>query len=131
MNLVQLGAIIILIGVLATGFAYASGLSVTSQDVGAGNAEVVSCDNAITYEFLTPVYDESSSAYRVGEVRVSGILQPACSQAGMTIVMTDENGDVLGEESISNIFTFTSMTFPVSDIILLKDVYGVHVALVK
>ena len=85
------------VGAIAFGavFAMAATLSVGSAGLGAGTADVASCDDAVDHAYTT-AYSSTLPGYRVSAVDVTGIAA-ACDGNDIKATLLDGSGAALDE----------------------------------
>lgn len=80
--------------VFGTVFAVAASLGVTTNGLGAGNADVTSCDtNGVTTGYETSFV---SGGYKVTEVNVTGVNDAACNGHTLGITLVNSGGTSIG-----------------------------------
>lgn len=125
--------------VFAAVFAMAATLGVTSDDLGAGDQVVATCDDAVATGYATTF----SSGYRVNQVTVSGIDvnngtgsgdadAGDCIGAKLSVTLVNSTGTSIGTNSTAvtvgstgtEAVTINNATLP-----LAEDITGVHVVI--
>jgi hypothetical protein len=109
---------------------------ITSQDVGADNVTVVSCDtDGVTTNFAT-AYDSTTAAYEVTTVTV-GSIADTCNGLTMKVTLSGAANASLAEQTVTVAVDSTAMTPDTSDVvnfstndIAAENVTGIHVSIV-
>ena len=87
--------------VFASVFGIAASLSVTSAGLGAGTADVASCDtNGVTAGY-TVAYSATAAAYAVQTVSVTGIATPGCDGRTMKVTLVGAADVSLAEQTVT------------------------------
>jgi hypothetical protein len=123
----------VIIGALMVAMAASLG-GITSDDLGADDAVVASCDsNGVTTSYSVSYTTTGSAGYKVGDVTVGGIADP-CDGATMSVTLTGSGGTSLGQQSVT--VDVDSATSDTSDTVsfaasntLAESVTGVHVVI--
>jgi hypothetical protein len=107
---------------------------ITSDDLGADDAVVASCDtNGVTTSYSVSYSTAGGAGYKVGDVTVAGIADP-CDGATMSVTLTGSGGTSLGEQSMTvdvdsaSSDTSDTVNFAASNL-LAESVTGVHVVI--
>lgn len=116
--------------VATAGYAAAASLgSLGSESLGAGNGTVVGCDtDGVTTEYTV-------ATGNVTDVVVSGIADPGCEGASLSLTLTDSDGAAIGSASSQVVptdgdTTDNSMTVPVSPQPDATLVTNIHIVIV-
>ena len=104
----------VLVGVVAativfsTAFAAAASLTVNPAGLGAGTADVASCDTDGVGTTYTVSYSSSLAGYKVANVNVTGIATPGCDGRSMKVTLVGAGDASLAEQT-------TVLTTPAAD----------------
>ncbi len=116
--------------VFAAVFGMAANLGVQSDSLGAGAADVVSCDDSISVAYTTG-WNATAKKYVVNTITVSGIDGATCAGHKLSVTVLDGKGAVLGSEltdtvaSTDSSKTFSGLTLAAT------NVEDVHAALTE
>lgn len=114
--------------VFAAVFGMAAALDVSTDTLGAGTDDVVSCDTDGINVAYTPVW--GTGQYEVETITVSGINATACAGHDLSVTVLDSSGAVVGSEltftlpatGASTTKAFSGLTLPAEDV---EDVHAV------
>jgi hypothetical protein len=108
-------------------FAMAASLAVGSNSLGAGNADVASCDtNGVDHTYQT-AYSTTVPGYRVSTVDVTGIDATACAGFAIKATLLSSTGASLGE--VTGTVDAATESFPVGGNVPAKDVEDIAVVI--
>jgi hypothetical protein len=109
-------------------FAFAASLGgVTTDKLGADDAEVQSCDtNNVAVDYDT-AYSATTKRYEVTDVVVSSI-EAACNGQTITVGLAKTDGTKVGDGTVANL-TSASVTVPINEKPAAEDVNQVHVVI--
>lgn len=77
--------------VFAGSFAMAANLGVTSNTLGAGSADVISCDSDGVTTGYSPSFNNTTAKFEFSAVSVTGVAT-ACAGKTMTVYVTNQSG---------------------------------------
>jgi hypothetical protein len=87
--------------VFSTVYAVAASLNVTTSALGAGSADVASCDtNGVTTSFET-AFSAAALGYEVTTVHVAGIATPSCDGQTLSLTLIGPGDASLAEASMT------------------------------
>lgn len=107
-------------------FAMAASLAVGSNSLGAGTADVASCDEDGVDHVYTTAYDSSVPGYKVATVEVTGIAA-ACNGYDIKASVLDSSDAALTE--VTGSVSGTSHTFTVASTVDASDVENIAVVI--
>jgi hypothetical protein len=84
--------------VFASVFGMAASLGVTTDSLGAGSADVNSCDNTVAVRYVT-AYSTAPNGYKVTGVTVNGVNDTACNGHTLAVTLVDSTGASVGTAS--------------------------------
>ena len=117
--------------VFATVFGVAASLNVTSDTLGAGGAQVGSCDGDGVHVSYTTKY-VANTGFVVDKVTVTGI-DNACAGKSLTVQLTGASGAPLGNSETVSVpsapVTSVTVDFPASNEQPAASVMDVHVVI--
>lgn len=120
-----LGMLAVVAGLFAAAYGAAASISVTSDDLGAGSADVDPCAQSASVSY-TVQWDTSDNRYEVTGVTVDA---PGCADdAAVNVQLTDQDGAGIGEAS-GTITGGTTGPMPVSPQPAAAAVEDVHVVI--
>ena len=108
-------------------FAMAASLGVGSNSLGAGNADVASCDDDGVDQAYTTTYAAGVPGYAVGTVEITGI-DPACDTFDIKATLLDGSGASLTEVT-GTVATGGTHSFNVTDEVAASDVEDIAVVI--
>jgi len=96
-------------------FAFAASLTVNSDNLGAGNADVDSCDEDSVDASYTVAYDAAKDFWKVTHIVVSNV-NVLCNGETLSATLTDGAGASIGTASATVALTSGSQSFAVSTV---------------
>ncbi len=122
------------IAVFAAVFASAASLGLTTDDLGADDHVVDTCDSAVgvTYQTAYSATAGTAGAYVVTSITLTGLNETTCAGQAISATLSGASNAVLvtvtGTVGTSGTTTDPATTeiLPVSSVVLAEDVTGVH-----
>ena len=123
------------IAVFAAVFASAASLGLTTDDLGADDQVVASCDTNgvnVTYQTTYSATADTAGAYVVTSITLTGLDETNCANQAISATLSGDPSNavlvtVTGTVGTSGIGT--TEILPVSTVVLAEDVTGVHVVI--
>ncbi|HVM18251.1 MAG TPA: hypothetical protein VM290_11775 [Gaiellaceae bacterium] len=105
---------------------FAATLGVSSGSLGAGNASVSSCDEAVTVAY-SPAYNTTGTAgFKVASVTVNGIDGAACAGQTLRVEVVGAANASLANGNAPIVASDTSKTVTLGSSVLAADIQNVH-----
>ena len=122
-----------LVAGLMTGAVYgaAAAIDVTSDEVGAGGVDVLSCTSAVDVSYTVEYFDDTMNGgfFKVDDVTVSGL--DDCVGQDLTVQLTQTDGAALGDFETQPITAASEdVDFGTDQNLDAEDLADIHVAVV-